>query len=239
MLTNDEIERLREAIIATIAAPIVGSIEDYSWEAIFHYVKNIPLSDPTSGRTKLLHDAVDLRTQTGWSLKTIQLPNLTPGLTFAFVIQRADVVTKASTLGFPGLTVDSPPVTLGEAIIRHWNQKLIQDRHLQGVIDSYESILCKKKNAIEYVYVEFPLTPFDPVQFSWNWSIDRSTGEAGKGLQGKVDGKLTLVWYKNQKQLFKVQTIPAQPIRLTIERNRLTPDEYVKAILLTLQQKLN
>jgi hypothetical protein len=54
MLTSDEVERLRDAIIATIAAPIVGSIEDYSWEAIFHYVKNIPLSDPTSGRTKLL-----------------------------------------------------------------------------------------------------------------------------------------------------------------------------------------
>jgi hypothetical protein len=42
MLTSDEVERLRDAIIATIAAPIVGSIEDYSWEAIFHYVKNIP-----------------------------------------------------------------------------------------------------------------------------------------------------------------------------------------------------
>ncbi len=42
MLTSDEVERLREAIVATIAAPIVGSIEDYSWEAIFHYVKNIP-----------------------------------------------------------------------------------------------------------------------------------------------------------------------------------------------------
>jgi len=103
MLTSDEVERLRDAIIATIAAPIVGSIEDYSWEAIFHYVKNIPLSDPTSGRTKLLHDAVDIKTQTGWSLKTIQLQNLNPG-TFAFVIQRADVVTKATALGFPGLT---------------------------------------------------------------------------------------------------------------------------------------
>lgn len=239
MLTSEEVERLREAIVATIAAPIVGSIEDYSWEAIFHYVKNIPLSDPTSGRTKLLHDAVDVRTRTGWSLKTIQLPNLNPGFTFAFVIQRADVVTKAAALGFPGLTVDSPPATLGEAIVYHWNQKLIHDRTLQGVTDSYEGILCKKKNATEYVYVEYPLTPLDPRQFSWNWSIDRNTREAGKGLQGKIDGKLTLIWYKNQKQLFKVQTIPEQPIRLIIERNRLTPDEYVQAILSTLEQKFN
>lgn len=239
MLTSDEVERLREAITATIAVPIVGSIEDYSWEAIFHYVKNIPLSDPTSGRTKLLHDAVDIRTKTGWSLKTIQLSNLNPGFTFQFVIQRADVVTKASTLGFPGLTVDSPPATLGEAIIEHWNQKLTQDCNLQGVTNSYEGILCKKKNAIDYVYAEYPLTPLDPAQFSWNWSINRSTGKAGKGLQGTVNDKLTLIWYKNQKQLFKVQTIPEQPIRITIERNRLTPNEYVNAILSTLEQKLN
>ena len=59
MLTSSEIERLRQAIIATVAAPVIGSIEDYSWEAIFHYVKDIPLSDPAEGRSKLLHDAVD------------------------------------------------------------------------------------------------------------------------------------------------------------------------------------
>jgi hypothetical protein len=239
MLTSNEVERLREAIIATIAAPIVGSIEDYSWEAIFHYVKNIPLSDPTLGRTKLLHDAVDIRTETGWSLKTIQLSNLNPGFTFAFVIQRADVITKAQALGFPSLTVDSPPAILGEAVIRHWNDKLIQDRNLQGVTNSYEGILCKKKNAIEYVYIEYPLTPLDPTNFSWNWSVDRNTGLAGKGLHGKVNNKLALIWYRNQKQLFKVQTIPEQSIQITIERNRLTPEEYVKAILSTVQEKLS
>lgn len=54
MLTSNEVERLREAIIATIAAPVVGSIEDYSWEAIFHYVKNIPLSDPTLVQNNLM-----------------------------------------------------------------------------------------------------------------------------------------------------------------------------------------
>ena len=43
MLTNEEIERLRQGIIATIASPVIGSIEDYAWEAIFHYVKNLPI----------------------------------------------------------------------------------------------------------------------------------------------------------------------------------------------------
>ncbi|MEH2300497.1 MAG: hypothetical protein V7K88_16155 [Nostoc sp.] len=42
MLTDNEIERLSQAIIATIASPVIGSIEDYTWEAIFHYVKDIP-----------------------------------------------------------------------------------------------------------------------------------------------------------------------------------------------------
>jgi hypothetical protein len=72
MLTENEIERLKQAIIATIASPVIGSIEDYTWEAIFHYIKDIPLSDPALGRSKLLYDAVDATTATGWSLKSLQ-----------------------------------------------------------------------------------------------------------------------------------------------------------------------
>jgi hypothetical protein len=39
VLTNDETKRLKQAILAAIASPLIGSIEDYSWEAIFHYRK--------------------------------------------------------------------------------------------------------------------------------------------------------------------------------------------------------
>lgn len=81
-MTDNEIDRLRKGIIATVASPVIGSIEDYAWEAIFHYVKDIPLSDPALGRTKLLYDAVDITTQTGWSLKSLQLNNFTSGNTF-------------------------------------------------------------------------------------------------------------------------------------------------------------
>jgi hypothetical protein len=73
MLTESEIEILKQTIAATIASPLIGSIEDYTWEAIFHHVKDIPLSDPALGRSKLLYDAVDIRTSTGWSLKSLQL----------------------------------------------------------------------------------------------------------------------------------------------------------------------
>lgn len=105
MLTDNEIERLSQAIIATIASPLIGSIEDYTWEAIFHYVKDIPLSDPALGRSKLLDDAVDLVTKTGWSLKSLQLNSLNFTSPFLFVIQRADVIKKSIQLGFPGLAV--------------------------------------------------------------------------------------------------------------------------------------
>lgn len=117
MLTSEEIEKLKQAIIATIASPVIGSIEDYSWEAIFHYVKNLPLADPALGRSKLLHDAVDITTKTGWSLKTLQLNSLAPGTPFLFVIQ-TDVIKKAVQLGSPGLTENSSPADIGAAIIK-------------------------------------------------------------------------------------------------------------------------
>ena len=34
MLTDNEIERLSQAIIATIASPLIGSIEDYTVETV-------------------------------------------------------------------------------------------------------------------------------------------------------------------------------------------------------------
>lgn len=36
--------------------------------------------------------------------------------------------------------------------------------------------------------------------FSWAWTVDRITGKDGAGLQGSIEGKAELVWYKNQKQ---------------------------------------
>jgi hypothetical protein len=238
VLTNEEIARLKQAIIATVASPVIGSIEDYSWEAIFHYVKNLPLSDPALGRSKLLHDAVDITTQTGWSLKSLQVSNLAAGSSFFFVIQRADIVKKATLLGFPGLSEKSSPTDLGAAIIKHWNEKIVTSRLAQGVTTSYESILLKTIKGIEYVYCEYPLNPLNPDTFSWAWTVDKITGKEGVSLQGSVAGKPELVWYKNQKQLFRARTIPTPAVRVTIERYRLTPAKYVETILAALQEQL-
>jgi len=235
VLTENEIERLKQAIITTVASPVIGSIEDYAWEAIFHYVKDISLTDPALGRSKLLYDAVNIITQTGWSLKSLQLNNLKVGNTFFFVIQRADIISKADQLGFSGLTELSSPQELGAAIIQHWNEKLITNQSLQGVENSYESILLKTIKGNEYIYCEYPLYPLNPTNFNWAWTVNKKTSKSGAGLQGSVGDKVELVWYKNQKQLFKARIIPPEAVRINIERTRLNPEIYVKTILAALQ----
>lgn len=235
MLTENEIERLKQAIIATVASPAIGSIEDYAWEAIFHYVKDIPLTDPALGRSKLLYDAVNIPTKTGWSLKSLQLGNLKIGSIFFFVIQRADIISKADQLGFPGLTELSPPEELGAAVIQHWNEKLITNQSLQGVENSYESILLKTIKGNEYVYCEYPLYPLAPTTFNWAWTVNKKTGKSGAGLQGSIGDKIELVWYKNQKQLFKARIIPPEAVKINIQRTRLNTENYVKTILAALQ----
>lgn len=239
MLTENEVKKLRKAIIATVASPVIGSIEDYAWEAIFHYVKDIPLLDPALGRSKLLYDAVNITNQTGWSLKSLQLNNLVPGNTFFFVIQRADVIKKATQLGFPGLSELSSPQELGTAIIQHWNEKIVTSQLLQSVVNSYEGILLKTIRGNQYIYCEYPLNPFDPTSFSWAWTVDRITGKKGAGFQGSVAGKTELVWYKNQKQLFRARTIPLEAICINLERIRLEPDRYVETILAALQVQIS
>lgn len=239
MLTENEIERLRQAIIATIASPMIGSIEDYTWEAIFHYVKDITLSDPALGRSKLLYDAVDIQTATGWSLKSLQLKNFMATNTFSFVIQRADIIKKAEELGFPGLTEKSSPDELGAAIIQHWNDKIISSKSEQGVVNSYEGILLKTIEGCDYVYCEFSLDPLDASSFSWAWTTNRKTGGQGAGLQGDIAGKTQLIWYKNQKQLFRTRSIPSEAVFIKVERNRLTTEQYVQTVLSKLRNQLN
>ena len=156
-----------------------------------------------------------------------------------FVIQRADVIKKATQLGFPGLTEQSSPTELGAAIVQHWNEKITSSQATQNVIYSYEGILLKTIRGHEYIYCEFPLNPFDPNAFSWAWTVDRVSGRSGAGLQGSIAGKPELVWYKNQKQLFRARTILPEAVHIRVERTRLTLDRYVQTVLLALQEQLS
>ena len=75
--------------------------------------------------------------------------------------------------------------------------------------------------------------------FSWAWTVDRVTGRSGAGLQGSIAGKPELVWYKNQKQLFRARTILPEAVHIRVERTRLTLDRYVQTVFSALQDQLS
>lgn len=107
------------------------------------------------------------------------------------------------------------------------------------MFNSYEGILLKTIRGYEYIYCEFLLNPLDPRIFSWAWTVDRTTGKSGAGLQGSIAGKTELVWYKNQKQLFRARTIHPEAVIIRVDRTRLTLDLYVQTVLSALQDQLN
>jgi hypothetical protein len=58
-LTKAEKTRLHESLEAAFTIPLIDDVEDFVWEAVFHYVKEIPLPDPIAeGHSKKLFDAV-------------------------------------------------------------------------------------------------------------------------------------------------------------------------------------
>ena len=89
-LNYKEKQRLVEAIRAVYAIPFVDDIEDYIWEAIFTYSKDIPSVDPlTNIRSKNLFDVVDKKSKIGWSIKAAQVAqnSITLPCEFEIVIQ--------------------------------------------------------------------------------------------------------------------------------------------------------
>lgn len=171
---------------------------------MFHHAKGVPIYDPImQGRTKQLFDVVTSDGR-GWSLKTLLWGRLDAGTEFEFVIQRADIFTKAIALGFlKGLSVDSAVHELGTALVKHWNEKYLRDKTVQKVTDPRIAILLKNGQRRRFVYVEFAYPPLDEKDFTWVWSR-----EGGRGLKGIKDGKVHFKWYYGQKQLFQVFRIP-------------------------------
>lgn len=222
-LTRRETTKLVEALAAAYSIPLIDDVEDFVWESVFHYVKNIQLPDPIAeGRTKRLFDAVagDGR---GWSLKTLLWNNLEPGSSFEFVIQRADIFKKWRSLGFrQKLKPESRVKTLGSALIKHWNQKFDRDAELQKVRDPRIAILLKDRARRRFVYLEFAYPRLNEADFTWQWATPD-----GLGLRGSRDGSVRLKWYHGQKQLFQVYQIPARPKRLSINWQRIGLSTFV------------
>jgi hypothetical protein len=72
-LQPDQQQKLMQALQAIFALPFVDDVEDFIWEALFAYLKDIPLVDPLKQiRSKKLFDVIDPNHSIGWSLKAIQ-----------------------------------------------------------------------------------------------------------------------------------------------------------------------
>lgn len=220
--------RLIKGLEAAISIPIIDSIEDFIWESIFCYTKQIPYIDPFCNiRSKKLYDVTDDINHIGWSAKALQLKNITPGCEFELVIQRADVFKKAAILGFPGLNIDSDPNVIGAALLKHWYDKVDNDAVAQGVTDKRICILLKNKTCTSFAYIEEDITKYSADELYWEWSDSMRTGL--KGIR-KNDNFCVYKWYHNQTQFFeRFKFSPTSKI-YTINLNRLDLNHFVDLI---------
>ena len=140
-LSKEEKLRLKNGVRAALAIPLVDSLEDFIWEGIFCYAKQLEFVDPLAGtRSKRLFDIVDTSNSIGWSAKALQW-NMKNGGEFELVIQRADIFKKHVSLGFSSLSTNSDPNQLGVALLKHWQDKVLNDALRQKVIDKRICIL--------------------------------------------------------------------------------------------------
>ncbi len=227
-LSSRELEKLKKALEAIYTVPFIDDVEDFIWEAIFCYVKNIPLVDPlTNIRKKRLFDIVDPSTSVGWSAKALQ-SGVDISRHFELVIQRADIFKKSQELGFNSLSMASPPEDLGLALLRHWYGKVYEDAEAQGVTNRRMCILVKSKDRKTYGFLEEDLSDYEPPELYWIW-----TNETKTGLQGirKKDKFCVFRWYPNQKQFFERFILPEDTRIFSIEPTRLPMDEVVDLLL--------
>jgi len=227
-LSSSELEKLKKALQAIYTVPFIDDIEDFIWEAIFCYVKNIPLVDPlTNIRKKRLFDIVDPSTSVGWSAKALQAG---VGLSrrFELVIQRADIFKKSQELGFNFLSVASPPEDLGLALLRHWYGKVDGDAEAQGVTHRRICVLVKSKDRKTYAFFEQDISVYESHDLDWIWTNETKTGL--QGIRNK-DGFCVFRWYPNQKQFFERFILPEDTHIFSIEPTRLPMDEVVDLLL--------
>lgn len=230
-LNPQQIEKLKNGIVAAYAIPFIDDIEDYIWESIFCYVKNIPVVDPlTETREKKLFDIVDNKTRTGWSAKALQT-NVQRGGTFELVIQRADIFKKYSELGFDKLSIDSDPNVLGTALMVHWNEKKIKsDMVAQKVDKANVCILLKSMDRKRFTFIEKSLDVINSNDMEWKW-----TNSTKSGLQGYYKDKLKYRWYHGQKQFFEIFEVPENADVVNVNPLRLSLNDAIETVLMKIK----
>ena len=227
-LSRNEEKRLIEGLEAAISVPLLDSIEDFVWESIFCYMKNIPVVDPFNNiRSKKLYDVIDNINHIGWSAKALQW-SLKPGGEFEVVIQRADVFNKADELGFPGLNIDSDPNEIGKALLKHWHNKINDDASAQNITHKRLCILLKNNTSTKFSYLEEDIAEYSADELRWVWSNDNKK----TGLKGfrKSDGFCVYKWYHSQTQFFERFRFSKDPHIFTIQQKRFDVASFIKLI---------
>ena len=226
-LSRNEEKRLIEGLEAAISVPLLDSIEDFVWESIFWYMKNIPVVDPFNNiRSKKLYDVIDNINHIGWSAKALQW-SLKPEGEFEIVIQRADVFKKANELGFPGLNINSDPNEIGKALLKHWHNKIIEDALAQNINRKRICILLKNKACTKFSYLEEDIAEYNADELRWEWSDDKKTGL--KGIR-KSDGFCVYKWYHNQTQFFERFKFGKEPTIFSLTRKRFDISSFIRLI---------
>lgn len=223
MLSDKEFKKLRDAIHYCYSVPFIDDVEDFIFESIWSYVKGIPIDNPLS-RTKKLFDVVDNKNKIGWSAKTLVI-NLKTAQECEFVIQRADVFKKGAELGFPGLTENSKPQEIGNAVLEHWHQKVELDSVSQHVSDRRLVMLLKNDKRTDFQIIEEKLVVPSHNDLVWNW-----TNDAHLGLQAirKSDNFVIFRWYRNQKQLFERIKISREVPLFSINPKWISPESIIE-----------
>lgn len=230
-LDEDRIAKLKKAVEAALRIPVIDGVEDYIWEAIFCYVKDIVPVDPLANtRSKKLFDIVDSASGIGWSAKALSttLQPTDTDKSIEIVIQRAHLSAEAASF----LTNPDPILSakiVGESVLSHWRAKVSRDLVDQNVTNPRVCILVKCKHLKAIRYHEDDLTSSDPSQIMWQWSNDQR-----RGLQGfdSVSNKLIYRWYPSQKQLFEVFHLSAHSpyIPLSQQDQRIPLREFFELI---------
>lgn len=224
-LSQGEQLRLKEAIEAAFSVPFIDDVEDFVFEAILCYVKDIPIVDPLKNiRSKKLFDVVDNRNGRGWSVKSLQWP-IAVGREFELVIQRADIFKKAVSLGYNSLSINTDPQILGQALMRHWYGKVNNDAQTQVVHDRRIAILLKSNNRLNYAYLEQDLDIENVDNLVWNWTDTTKTGLQGRRAN---DNFCVFRWYPNQKQLFERFILPEEAFCFEMVPTRIPTEEIIR-----------
>jgi len=228
LLTEEQKGRLLKAIGAVFSIPFIDDLEDYIWEAVFTYVKDIPPFDPLASiRSKRLFDVVDKKNKIGWSAKALQW-KIEPEIEFELVIQRADIIKKHAELGFEKLDRNSKPDRLGAALLKHWFiEKVQKDAEYQKVDDRRVCILLKSRDRTQFAYFEDKLQEYKSAEIEWHWTDETKTGLQGKR---KKDGFCVFRWYPNQTQFFERFKLPSDSFIFKLKPSRLQLDETVELL---------